>query len=78
MVGVARSNLPRPTPYRYGCVAPGRPRAESFPILPANPVLWTEAGDLDTMKGALVAPRSAVEQHGLLLSLDTDLFFADR
>jgi hypothetical protein len=39
---------------------------------------WTEARDLDKTKAALVVPFGAIEQHGPHLSLDTDLFFADR
>ena len=39
---------------------------------------WTEVRDLNTEGGALVLPLGSIEQHGPHLSLDTDLFFADR
>ena len=39
---------------------------------------WTEVRDLDTGSGALILPIGAIEQHGPHLSVDTDLFFADR
>jgi creatinine amidohydrolase/Fe(II)-dependent formamide hydrolase-like protein len=39
---------------------------------------WMEIRDLDKAKGAVVLPVGSLEQHGPHLSIDTDLYFADR
>jgi len=39
---------------------------------------WTEVRDLDKADAALVLPIGSLEQHGPHLSVDTDLFFAER
>ena len=39
---------------------------------------WMEIRDLDKREGAVVLPFGSLEQHGPHLSIDTDLYFADR
>jgi creatinine amidohydrolase/Fe(II)-dependent formamide hydrolase-like protein len=39
---------------------------------------WMEIRDLDKQEGAVVLPFGSLEQHGPHLSIDTDLYFADR
>jgi creatinine amidohydrolase len=39
---------------------------------------WMEVRDLAKTQGAIVIPLGSLEQHGPHLSIDTDLYFADR
>src|SRR5262245_18896797 len=39
---------------------------------------WMEVRDIDKADAALVLPVGSLEQHGPHLSVDTDLFFAER
>lgn len=39
---------------------------------------WTEIRDLDKERGVVVLPFGSLEQHGPHMTIDTDLYFADR